>query len=64
VSSRNLKAGTSRSEAGVASDTRRCLVPEEEGEGNGAVNEKVEVCVPMVVAIWLDGMDGWMGVRV
>jgi hypothetical protein len=41
VSSRNLKAGTSRSEAGVARETRRCLGPEE--EGYGAENEKVEV---------------------
>ena len=49
VSSRNLKAGTSRSEAGVARETRRCLVPEEEGKG--AVKEKVEVCVVRVVAI-------------
>jgi hypothetical protein len=49
VSSRNLKAGTSLSEAGVARETRRCLVAEEEGKG--AVNEKVEVCVPIVVAI-------------
>ena len=50
VSSLNLKAGTSRSEAGVASETRRCLGPAED-EGKGAVNEKVEVCVVMVVAI-------------
>jgi len=54
-----LKAGTSRSEAGVASETRRCFGPE--GEGKGAVNEKVEVCVLMVVAIvvW-EGMSEWM----
>jgi hypothetical protein len=52
VSSRNLKAGTSRSEAGVARETRRCLGTEQ--EGNGAVNEKVEVCAPMVVAIWIE----------
>jgi hypothetical protein len=49
VSSRNLKAGTSRSEAGVASETRRCFGPE--GEGKGAVKENVDVCVLMVVAI-------------
>jgi hypothetical protein len=49
VSSLNLKAGTSRSDAGVASETRRCFVVEE--EGNGAVKEKVEVCVPMVVVM-------------
>jgi len=52
VSSLNLKAGTSRSEAGVASETRRCLGPVVEVEGKGAVKEKVEVCVVlMVVAI-------------
>jgi hypothetical protein len=49
VSSRNLKAGTSRSEAGVARETRRCLGPEEEGKG--AAKEKVEVCVVRAVAI-------------
>lgn len=54
VSSLNLKAGTSRSEAGVASETRRCLGPVED-EGKGAVNEKVEVCVLMVVVIARDG---------
>ena len=49
MSSRNLKAGTSRSDAGVASETRRCLGPE--GEGKGAVKEKVDVCVVTVAAI-------------
>ena len=53
MSSRNLKAGTSRSEAGVARETRRCFGPEEEGKG--AENEKVDVWVLMVVAIWEGG---------
>jgi hypothetical protein len=44
-----LKAGTSRSEAGVARETRRCFGPEEEGKG--AVKEKAEVCVVTAVAI-------------
>jgi len=55
VSSLNLKAGTSRSEAGVASETRRCLGPVED-EGKGAVNENVEVCVLMAVVI----VGGWV----
>lgn len=59
MSSLNLKAGTSRSDAGVASETRRCLCGVEE-EGKGAVKEKVEVCVPMVVAIE-DGERDEMG---
>jgi hypothetical protein len=49
VSSRNLKAGTSRSEAGVARETRRCFGAEEEVKG--AVKEKVEECVVTAVAI-------------
>jgi hypothetical protein len=30
-----------------------------EEEGNGAVNEKVEVCAPMVVAIWIERGRGY-----
>ena len=41
VSSRNLNAGTSRSEAGVARETRRCFGAEEEEKG--AEKEKEEV---------------------
>jgi len=59
-----LKAGTSRSEAGVARETRRCLGPEEEGKG--AVKEKLEVCVVTVVAIvrWDEGRRGEGGLYV
>jgi hypothetical protein len=60
VSSRNLKAGTSRSEAGVARDTRRCFGPEEDEKG--AEKEKAEVCVVIAVAIvrW-EGGEGRTG---
>jgi hypothetical protein len=67
VSSRNLKAGTSRSEAGVASETRRCLGPvtaeeDEEEEGKGVVKEKGDVCAVRVVVIGRGGMGmGWGG---
>jgi hypothetical protein len=52
-----LKAGTSRSEAGVARETRRCFGPEE--EGNGAAKEKADVCVVTAVAIvrWEGGEE-------
>ena len=60
MSSRNLNAGTSRSEAGVASETRRCFGPEDEGKGG--VNENVDVCVVMVVAI-VGWRVGWSEMR-
>lgn len=43
VSSRKLQAGTSLGEEGKASDTRLCLIDDDEEAGKGALKENVDV---------------------